>query len=83
MLFSLPTPSAQFALRSQKGMTIRPLRTANTARLQLKQTSRRELQPADPSDVLCSKEVDGFLKQQEKEKKHSPPAIHPTEPGFH
>lgn len=34
------------------------------ARLQLEQTSRRESQTADPSDVLCSKEVDGFLKQQ-------------------
>lgn len=66
MLFSLPSPSARFALHSRKGMAIRPLRTAKVARLQLEQTSRRESQTADPSDVLCGKEVDGFLKQQGK-----------------
>lgn len=60
-------------------MTIGPLRTANPARLQLEQTSRRELQATAPSAVLCRKEVDGFLKQQEE--KSSPPAIHPTEQG--
>lgn len=59
-------------------------RDSKTARLQLEQTSRRELKAAAPSAVLCRKEVDGFLKQQEKKKikkKSSPPAIHPTEQG--